>query len=67
MIHGGFPKKKALVFSFLTTALQHPLGMVISFPLISQIGPGHPGILLSLSAGALGGGILVAVLIILLQ
>lgn len=85
----GFSDTKSMWFAFLATALTTPLGMLVSFPLISQFNQENLGVLLALSAGALvyvgathllpkaeqerrrfslvalGGGVLVAVIIVL--
>jgi len=53
LLRGGFSEKAALLLAFLTTALTTPLGMLVSYPLISKIDKPLLGILLSLSAGAL--------------
>lgn len=79
----------AAILAFLSTALTTPLGMLVSYPLVTAIDKPTLGILLSLSAGALvyvgathllpkaeqehkkysfvalGGGILVAIIIVL--
>ena len=89
LVRGGFNERKAMILSFLAAALTTPLGMLISYPFISEIDKPMLGDLLSLSAGALiyvgathllpkaeqehkkysfvalGGGILVAVIIVL--
>tara|TARA_R110002153_G_scaffold18021_2_gene62952 strand:+ start:12572 stop:12808 length:237 start_codon:yes stop_codon:yes gene_type:complete len=78
-----------MVLSFFAAALTTPIGMLVSYPLISEIDKPMLGALLSLSAGALiyvgathllpkaeqehkkysfvalGGGVLVAVIIVL--
>ena len=89
LIRGGFRERTALVLAFLAAALSTPVGMLVSYPLISQIDEPVLGALLSLSAGALvyvgathllpqaeqenrkyslvalGGGVLVAMMIVL--
>jgi len=89
LIRGGFNERKAMILAFLAAALTTPLGMLISYPVISKIDKPMLGALLSLSAGALiyvgathllpkaeqehkkysfvalGGGILVAIIIVL--
>ena len=89
LVKGGFKEREAMIFSFFAAALTTPLGMLISYPLISKIDKPMLGSLLSLSAGALvyvgathllpkaeqehkkysfvalGGGVLVAVIIVL--
>jgi zinc transporter ZupT len=49
----GFNKKKSFVYAFLAAALTTPLGVLISYPLISRLTSSVLGILLSVSAGAL--------------
>lgn len=53
LLRGGFDTKKALLLSLLAAALTTPLGMLVSYPFISQIDRNILGLLLSLSAGAL--------------
>jgi ZIP family zinc transporter/zinc and cadmium transporter len=53
LLRGGFSDRKSLVLAFLAAALSTPLGMLVSYPLISQINKPFLGGLLSLSAGAL--------------
>ncbi len=89
LVKGGFKESKAMILSFFAAALTTPLGMLISYPLISEIDKPMLGALLSLSAGALvyvgathllpkaeqehkkysfvalGGGVLVATIIVL--
>jgi zinc transporter ZupT len=89
LLKGGFNERKAMIFAFLAAALTTPLGMLVSYPFISDIEKPILGNLLSLSAGALvyvgathllpqaekehkkysfvvlGGGILVAIIIVL--
>jgi len=89
LIRGGFSERASLVLSFLAAAITTPLGMILSYPVISKIDKPMLGALLSFSAGALvyvgathllpkaeqehkkyslialGGGILVAVVIVL--
>jgi ZIP family zinc transporter/zinc and cadmium transporter len=89
LLRSGFSERTALGLSFLAAALSTPLGMLVSYPFISQIDQPLLGGLLSLSAGALlyvgathllpqaelepkkyslvalGGGVLVAVIIVL--
>lgn len=50
---GGFGERNAMVLAFLAAAATTPLGMLMSYPLISTIDRGALGILLALSAGAL--------------
>lgn len=53
LLRGGFGKPLALVLAFVAAALTTPLGMVVSYPVISRITGAWLGVLLSLSAGAL--------------
>lgn len=89
LLKGGFKERNAMILAFLSAALTTPLGMLISYPIISEIDKSTLGALLALSAGALvyvgathllpkaeqehkkysfvalGGGILVAIIIVL--
>jgi len=89
LVKGGFKERKAMIMAFLAAAVTTPLGMLISYPIISEVDESMLGALLSLSAGALiyvgathllpraeqehkkysiialGGGILVAITIVL--
>ncbi|RTE65759.1 ZIP family metal transporter [Amphritea opalescens] len=53
LVKGGFHERKAMTLSFFAAALSTPLGMLISYPLISDINEQMLGALLSVSAGAL--------------
>lgn len=53
LLRSGFGERTALLLSFLAAALSTPLGMLVSYPFISQIDESVLGALLSLSAGAL--------------
>lgn len=53
LIRGGFSEKSALVWAFVAASISTPLGMLVSWPYISQIDRPLLGALLSLSAGAL--------------
>ena len=53
LLRAGFSEKTALLLAFLAAAVTTPLGMLVSYPFISQIDKPLLGILLSLSAGAL--------------
>ena len=53
LLRGGFSKKTSLIFSFFAAALTTPLGMLVSYPYISQIDDPFLGALLAFSAGAL--------------
>jgi ZIP family zinc transporter len=89
LVRGGLNERKAMILAFFAAALTTPLGMLFSYPLISEIDKPMLGALLSLSAGALiyvgathllpkaekehkkysfvalGGGVLVAIIIVL--
>ena len=89
LLRGGFKERSAMILAFFAAALTTPLGMLISYPIISEIDRPMLGALLSLSAGALiyvgathllpkaeqehkrysfvalGGGVLVAIIIVL--
>jgi zinc transporter ZupT len=53
LVRGGFAERKSMVLAFFAAAVTTPLGMLVSYPLISDIDPQTLGALLSLSAGAL--------------
>jgi len=53
LLRSGFSKRKALLLSFVAAAISTPLGMLVSYPLISQIDQPFLGAMLSMSAGAL--------------
>jgi len=53
LIRGGFSEKTSLFLAFLAAAVTTPLGMVISYPYISQISKSFLGALLAFSAGSL--------------
>lgn len=53
LLRGGFSKQKAMIMAFCAAALTTPVGMLVSYPLISAIDNTTLGALLSLSAGAL--------------
>ena len=53
LLRGGFSEKAALILAVIAASLSTPLGMLVSWPFISQIDKPLLGILLSLSAGAL--------------
>lgn len=52
LVRGGFSEHKAMVLAFLAAAATTPLRMLVSYPLISEIGQQTLGALLSLSADA---------------
>lgn len=53
LVRGGIAERKAMFLAFLAAAATTPLGMLLSYPLISAIDLDMLGALLSLSAGAL--------------
>lgn len=53
LVRGGFAVRKAMALAFLAAAVTTPLGMLVSYPLVSVIDRETLGGLLSLSAGAL--------------
>lgn len=53
LIRGGFREKTALLLAFLAAALTTPVGMLVSYPYISQIDKPLLGALLAFSGGAL--------------
>lgn len=53
LLRGGFSERRAFILAVLAAALTTPVGTLISYPLISRIGPDLLGALLALSAGAL--------------
>jgi zinc transporter ZupT len=53
LVRGGFRERMAMVLAFLAAAATTPLGMLVSYPLISAIERPFLGALLALSAGAL--------------
>ena len=53
LVRGGFTERTALLLAFFAAAFSTPLGMLVSWPLISRIDESLLGALLSLSAGAL--------------
>lgn len=53
LIRGGFSEKASMLLAFLAASLSTPLGMLLSYPYVSQIDKSLLGALLSLSAGAL--------------
>lgn len=53
LIRGGGSAKPSLWLAFLAAAVSTPLGTLVSYPMISRIGPSLLGALLSVSAGAL--------------
>jgi zinc transporter ZupT len=53
LVRGGFSEKNAALLAFVAAAATTPLGMLVSYPMISQIDRPTLGIMLALSAGAL--------------
>jgi ZIP family zinc transporter len=53
LLRGGFSERKSLTLAFLAAVVTTPLGMLVSYPLVSAIDRDTLGVLLSLSAGAL--------------
>jgi zinc and cadmium transporter len=49
----GFSTKQSTLFAFLAAAVSTPLGALVSYPSVAQIGQSTLGILLAISAGAL--------------
>ncbi|MBB3185484.1 ZIP family zinc transporter [Halomonas fontilapidosi] len=53
LLRGGIKERRAMWLAFLAAAATTPLGMLVSYPLVSRIDPSTLGALLGLSAGAL--------------
>lgn len=53
LLRAGFRERNALWLAMVAAALTTPLGMVMSYPLVSAVSPDVLGALLALSAGAL--------------
>ena len=53
LVRGGLKERTALVLAFIAAALTTPLGMLVSYPIVSRITGEILGALLALSAGAL--------------
>jgi len=53
LMRGGVSERRAMLLAFLAAAVTTPFGMLVSYPLISQIEEATLGILLAVSAGAL--------------
>lgn len=53
LLRGGFGKKVSLILAFFAASLSTPLGMLVSWPYVSQINASLLGSLLALSSGAL--------------
>jgi zinc transporter ZupT len=39
LLQAGYPPRRSLLYAFLAAALTTPIGMLVSFPLVSRIGP----------------------------
>ena len=50
---GGFSRKRAAFYAFLAAAISTPLGTLISYPFVADVGQPALGVLLAISAGAL--------------
>jgi len=53
LIRAGFAERKAMLYALLAASFTTPLGMLVSYPVISLINAQMLGSLLSISAGAL--------------
>lgn len=53
LLRGGFSEKASWILAMLAASVTTPLGMLVSYPLVSRIDAPLLGALLSLSAGAL--------------
>lgn len=53
LVRGGFSERHSVFLAFLAAAATTPVGMLVSYPLVSEIDRETLGCLLSLSAGAL--------------
>lgn len=53
LLRGGFTARASLILALLAASISTPLGMLVSWPYISQIDKPLLGVLLSWSAGAL--------------
>jgi zinc transporter ZupT len=53
LVRSGFSERRSFLLAFLAAGLTTPLGTLVSYPFVSQIGPPLLGLLLALSAGAL--------------
>jgi len=53
LLRGGFAPRHATVLALVAAAASTPLGMLLSYPFVSQIGTRMLGTLLAVSAGAL--------------
>lgn len=53
LVKGGTTQRRAMWLAFFAAAATTPLGMLVSWPLVSRIDPSELGALLAVSAGAL--------------
>jgi zinc and cadmium transporter len=53
LLKGGVQERRAMLGAFLAAALTTPLGMLVSYPIVSRIDPATLASLLAMSAGAL--------------
>ncbi|MCO6442171.1 MAG: ZIP family metal transporter [Nitrococcus mobilis] len=53
LVRGGFAQRQATILAFLAAAATTPIGMLVSYPMITSIDQHRLGALLSLSAGTL--------------
>lgn len=53
LVKGGFAERRAALLAFAAAAVSTPLGMLLSWPMVSVIDQPTLGLLLSVSAGAL--------------
>jgi zinc and cadmium transporter len=53
LLRSGFSERSSWILAFVGASISTPLGMLVSYPFISQIDKPLLGALLSLSAGAL--------------
>jgi zinc transporter ZupT len=53
LVKSGFKRRESSIYAFMAAALTTPLGVLVSWPFISQLSNAILGCLLSLSAGAL--------------
>jgi zinc transporter ZupT len=49
----GLSEKRSLIFSFLAAAISTPVGAILAFPFVYNLGDAQLGMLLAVSAGAL--------------
>ncbi|HRM68088.1 ZIP family metal transporter [Thauera phenylacetica] len=53
LLRSGFDERRAALLAFAAAAASTPVGMLVSWPMVSAIDPPTLGLLLALSAGAL--------------